>query len=100
MGFLSWFTEFCTAFYSTYTSSGSDDISEILTTASTATSVVGAPNVYVEVNDMDNFRISSMYVESLSDDELAKLRQNLTFDELIYQDADSNNIDLGNGKTM
>lgn len=97
-----WFVEFCTAFYTTYSSIGSDDVDTlgITTTASTATAAVGLPNGYVETNDIENFKASTMYVESLSDEELAKFKQNIDLEDFTYQDDSTNDIDLGNSKTM
>ncbi len=99
MEIFSWLLEFCTAFYTTYTSVEPDDVEEILTTVTTAATSVGAPNVYVEKDDIENFKASAMYVESLSDEELSKMQQNLELVNFNYQDKD-NIIDLGNQKTM
>lgn len=99
-----WFVEFCTAFYTTYSCIGSDDTDDTLgitTTAATATAAVGLPNGYVETNDIENFKASTMYVESLSDEELAKFKQNIDLEEFTYQDDSAkDDIDLGNSKTM
>ena len=96
-----WFVEFCTSFYITYTSIGDeDDPFGITTTAATATAAVGLPNGYVETNDIEHFKASTMYVESLSDEELAKFKQNMDLEEFTYQDDSANDIDLGNSKTM
>ncbi len=101
MNFLSWVLEFCTAFYSTYTTGRPDDVDGILTTVTTAATMVGAPNAYIETNDIENFKASTMYVESLSDEELAKFKQNIDLEEFTYQDDSAkDDIDLGNSKTM
>lgn len=100
MNFLSWILEFCTTFYSIYTSCEPEDIEDILTTVTTAATIVGTPNAYIEKNDIENFKTSTMYVQSLSDEELAKFKQKIDLEEITYQDDSTNDINLGNSKTM
>ena len=100
MNFLSWILEFCTAFYSTYTSSGDpNNVSDILTTVTTAATTVGVPNGYVEAKDVQYMNTTSMYIESLSDEELKTIKQELEAD-IIYKDLDLSNKDYTNTKTL
>ena len=100
MSFSSWMLEFCSAFYSTYTINGEpNNVGDILTTITTAATTVGVPNGYVEAKDVQYMNTTSMYIESLSDEELKTIRQELESD-MIYKDLDLSNKDYTNIKTL
>ena len=98
MDFIAWIAEFATAFYSTYTTSASDenDLGEILTTLTSAATVVGVPNAYNEDKDAETYKTASMYVESLSDTELKELKDNLNLvkfeDDNLVNNKGNNNL--------
>lgn len=98
MHFLAWLLEFCTAFYSTYTTSGDNDSFDVSTTTTTASLVVGVPNVAIIKDDAQFLKATTNYVESLSAKELKQLSDRL--ENFNYQDANLDDFNKADLKTI